>query len=76
MIYAENICFGCDHFCDNNDDGLLEGCRAFPDGIPTEKIGAKHSHDKKLKNQNNEFVYKPAERLYDNLGQRIIIYQK
>ena len=50
-----SICWGCDHYWANNEDGLLKGCRAFPDGISSgtspgsPSIGFEHSHDKPYK---------------------------
>ena len=49
MIRLNNICFGCDHFCDNNEDGLGIGCRSYPKGISTKIIHDPHSHDKVIK---------------------------
>jgi len=56
MRRSEFICFGCEHFCSNNDDGLRKGCRAFPDGIPTDEIGGKHSHDKIIEGQVGDLI--------------------
>ncbi|MDR0814324.1 MAG: hypothetical protein LBN37_01075 [Bacteroidales bacterium] len=42
------ICFNCIHFCENNNDGLLSGCRAFPDGIP-DSVMFVNEHNKPLK---------------------------
>ena len=75
MQYEKDICFGCDHWCSNNDEGLRGGCRAFPDGIPTEFIGGKHSHDKIIKSQTGDYVYTPAKREKDIFGRKIEIYQ-
>ena len=59
---ARDICQGCDHFCTNNDDeDLIQGCRAFPDGIPSQ-IEDKHSHDTVIKGQVGNFVYTPAKK--------------
>jgi len=63
MLNIKNICHGCDHFCLNNEDGLTEGCRAFPDGIPYEYgAGVKHFHDKPLEDQVEDYVYIPVKR--------------
>ena len=71
-----DICFGCDHFCSNNDDKLLAGCRAFPypDGIPDD-IGDVYSHDIVLEGQTTDFVYTPAKNKKNRFGRRIKIYQ-
>ena len=86
MTKIKSICWGCDHFCINNDDGLTQGCRAFPDGIPF-FIGDKHSHDEifdkdctaikslKLKPQVGDYVYTPAKREKNIFGRKIEIYQ-
>jgi len=68
-----DICDGCDHFCLNNDDGFWGGCRAFR-GIPNE-IGDKHSHDKPLDYQKNDYVYTPAKKKVNRFGDEIDIYQ-
>lgn len=53
-------CFVCEHFCRNNDDGLLCGCRAFPNGIPEEAMdGFNHSHI--LEGQIGEYVFTPRD---------------
>jgi len=59
----------------NNDDDLIGGCRAFPNGVPNE-IGDINSHDKPLVDwQNNDFVYMPAKRETTLYGRKITIYQ-
>ena len=75
-MWRERICFGCEHFCLNNDDGLRSGCRAFPDvkGIPN-WVGNKNSHDKVVKGQVGDYVYMPAKRKIDILGRIIKVYQ-
>ena len=42
-----NICYGCEHYSENNDD-VFRGCRAFPNGIPR-PIGGRYTHDKIIK---------------------------
>jgi len=80
MEREKNICIGCVHFCSNNDDGLLMGCRAFPDGIPM-IIGGLYSHDKVFKgdiiysSQDNDYVYMPSERKINRRGREIVIHQ-
>ena len=73
-ILAKDICMGCDHFCDNNDDGLTIGCRAFPDGI-LNKIGLKHSHDAVIEGQVGDYVYTPSKRKFDRFGSKMIVFQ-
>ena len=83
MIRYESICFGCDHFCRNNDDKLGMGCRAFPGGDPGIPcvIGDLHSHDKPFKDngwinaQDNDYVYTPAKKKVNLIGNEIKIYQ-
>ena len=70
----KDICQGCDHFCSNNDDGLLTGCRAFPDGIPS-FIENKHSHDKIIEGQVGTFVYTPSKRKLSLYGRKIKVFQ-
>ncbi|KAA6302929.1 MAG: hypothetical protein EZS26_000824 [Candidatus Ordinivivax streblomastigis] len=53
MEVLDLICFNCTHFCDNNNDGLLSGCRAFPDGIP-DSIMFTNQHNKPLKPYSTE----------------------
>ena len=80
MKRINNICFGCDHFCINNDDNLLCGCRAFPEGIP-DMIGGLHTHDDVFignhlwRPQLGNFTYTPAKYKYNKFFQEIIIYQ-
>jgi len=75
-LIANNICFGCDHFCLNNEDGLFCGCRAFPDGIPRKyDIGLPHSHDVVIDGQVGDFVYTPAKAEFNVAGRRIRIRQ-
>ena len=80
MQWINNICFGCDHFCSNNDDRLTMGCRAFPDGIP-DVIGGQHTHDEVFigdglwKHQVGVFVYTPAKKEFNIRGRKIEIYQ-
>ena len=70
------ICWGCEHACYNNDDrDLIGGCRAFPDGIPSDEIGDIYSHDKPLEWQKNDFVYMPAKRNVSRLHCKIEVYQ-
>ena len=77
MTREKDICLGCDHFCSNNDDGLLEGCRAFPKGITRRfRIYDSHSHDKPVEGQENDFVYTPAKSKTDRYGDKIQIYQE
>ena len=71
---SRDICQGCDHFCTNNSDGLLMGCRAFPEGIPR-FIENKHSHDKIIEGQFGTFVYTPTKRKVSNFGRKIEIQQ-
>ena len=76
MQSPNNICFGCDHFCSNNSDRLVRGCRAFPDGIPYKYgLGKEHFHDKVLDGQVEDFVYTPAKIEVNNMDQDISIYQ-
>jgi len=76
MINPESICFGCDHLSINNADGLTIGCRAFPDGIPYHYgVGEKFFHNRILKEQNNDYVYKPAKNEYNTFGNKITISQ-
>ena len=76
MTIDKKICWGCDHWWVNNEDGIRGGCRAFPDGIPDEHfIGPKNSHDKVFKDQKNDFVYTPAKRDTDIYSRKIEIYQ-
>ena len=75
MRRSEFICFGCDHWCYNNDDRLRGACRAFPDGIPTYKIGDKHSHDEIIEGQVGDYVYTRAKREKNILGMEITFYQ-
>jgi len=80
MQWINNICFGCEHWCNNNDDGLLMGCRAFPKGIPDE-IGGEHTHDSVFwgnnlyKRQVGDYVYTPAKKKVNRRGHIIEIYQ-
>ena len=67
---ADDICSVCDHFCLNNSDGLLEGCRAFPNGIPR-AIEAPGSHDTVKEGQVGNFVFTPTKREYSNFGRKI-----
>jgi len=71
-----SICDGCEHDSFNNDDGFVGGCRAFPDGIPSDEIGDINSHDKPLEWQKNDFVYIPAKREVSRLHYKIQIYQE
>ena len=79
-MWVERICWGCDHYCSNNNDGLLMGCRAFPKGIP-ENIGDIHSHDTVFMGdglyprQVGDFVYTLAKKKVDKHGREINIYQ-
>ena len=75
MRRSECICFGCEHLHLNNDDGLRGGCRAFPDGIPTDEIGNKYSHDKIVEGQVGDYVYTRTKREKNNFGREIWIYQ-
>jgi len=73
---SKDICSSCDHYCTNNDDDLLMGCRAFPKGIPYHlHIEDTHSHDIPFREQGNDFVYMPAKREESNFGRKIEIYQ-
>jgi len=72
-IYS--ICNGCKHYSFNNDNDLFGGCQAFPNGINNDVIGDLHSHDKPLEWQKNDFVYMPATRKIDRLGDEITIHQ-
>jgi len=56
MQNLDDICFRCVHFCNNNDDGLWQGCRAFPEGIPSD-ITEAGSHDIVRKGQTGEFTF-------------------
>ena len=75
-MWKKRICSGCDHLCLNNDDGLIHGCRAFPDilGIP-DWIGNKHSHDTIIKGQTGDYVYMPAPKEFNIRGHKIEICQ-
>ena len=72
-MWVTSICFICDHFCRNNDDGLMMGCRAFPNGIPDD-IGNEHDHDNVIKGQIGDYVFTPAKREFDTMGHRIKDY--
>jgi hypothetical protein len=74
MEWINFICLNCKHFNSNNPDGLLQGCRAFPDGIPDEPIMSiypdgsvvdeqvfKNKHDSKLKGQIGDYLYDPID---------------
>jgi hypothetical protein len=50
-------CGKCVHFCLNNNDGLMSGCRAFPDDIPYGLSGKDHT--KIIKGQKGDYVYTP-----------------
>lgn len=50
------ICFSCEHFSPE-----AFGCKAFPDGIPKEII-EHNKHDKPLKDQKNNLVYKAVKK--------------
>jgi len=52
------ICDKCIHLASNNNDGLMHGCRAFPDGIPN-SILFSNKHNKKHKFQKGDFIYTP-----------------
>ena len=73
-LRAFSICMGCDHFCLNNNDDMIYGCRAFPEGIP-DNIGYFHSHDVVIDGQVGDFVYTPAKAKYDIVGDKIEILQ-
>lgn len=45
------ICFKCKHF------NPIDGCPAFPDGTPIEKIIEK-GHDEVYRDQKGDFVFK------------------
>jgi len=66
---------GCDHLYSNNDDVGRIGCRAFPEGIPKNKIGMLHTHDVVIDGQNGEYVYMPAKKTFNKRGRKIKIYQ-
>lgn len=44
------ICFNCKHWV------AVEGCKAFPDGIPDEILQT-NKHDKPLPDQKNNLVF-------------------
>ena len=71
-IYS--ICWGCDHYSFNNDEDFFGGCRAFPNGIPSD-VGNIYSHDKPLEWQKNDYVYMPAKRKVCKLHRKIEIFQ-
>ena len=50
-------CQICEHFCRNNNDGLLFGCRAFPDGIP-DSVRDGYLHNAVVAGQVGNFVFK------------------
>ena len=74
MDWKNRICWGCEHYCNNNDDDLKMGCHAFPKGI-LDEIGSKHSHDKIIKGQVGNYVYSPSNRKINRRGNKIEIYQ-
>jgi len=82
MKREKDICWGCDHFCTNNDDGILGGCRAFPGDIDSHIIGDLYSHDKPIEGNNryprqdNDYVYMPAKSKTNRWGNKIQIYQE
>jgi len=69
------ICYGCDHFCANNNDGLKGGCRAFPNGHKPDNICLPHSHDVVLDGQVGNFVYTPAKKEFNRYKQKIVRFQ-
>ena len=73
-MWTGRICWGCEHYCLNNDDNLLCGCRAFPDGM-LDWIGNDHSHDTIIKGQIGDYVYTPAQKEFNKSGRKIEIYQ-
>jgi len=71
-----SICWGCEHATFNNDDDdLIGGCRAFPNGINNNRIGDVNSHDKPFEWQKNDYVYMPAKRKVSRTGRKIEIHQ-
>lgn len=64
MYIYPMLCFTCKHASMNNHDGLLGGCRAFPNGIPEEAKGG-YNHHEVLPGQMGEYVYELAN--YDEL---------
>jgi hypothetical protein len=72
MDTIDLICLDCEHFCSNNNDGILCGCRAFPKGIPYD-YPINNKHDKIIKKeppgtivgiqypegQVGDYIYKP-----------------
>jgi len=79
---ASVICWGCDHYHENNDDELEGYCRAFPgeeEGPPRE-IEDLHSHDKPYEGgewdepQDNDYVYTPVKKSFRHFD-KITIYQ-
>ena len=77
MQSPNNICLGCDHFAANNNDGLIRGCRAFPNGIPYKYgLGKQNFHDYILEEQDNDYVYTPAKNGLNIAAKNISIIQK
>lgn len=60
MDTIDLICFNCIHFHSNNKDGLMNACRAFPDGIP-DSILESNNHNRIIGGQKNDFVYTPID---------------
>ena len=49
------ICFICKHF------DVINGCKAFPDGIPDEITSGENEHRAPLPEQDNDIVFEPIE---------------
>jgi hypothetical protein len=49
------ICLKCEHY--NADDQMKMSCKAFPRGIP-KVILEENIHDKPLKKQGNDLIFK------------------
>lgn len=60
MYTTDPQCFICEHFCLNNNDGLLFGCRAFPDGIP-DSVHNGYCHNEVVDNKVGDYVFTPRD---------------
>jgi hypothetical protein len=54
MRNDKQICFECKHFA-GNAKGILEGCRAYPDGIDWQKSITEHN--KPFDDQEGDYVF-------------------
>ena len=48
------VCFNCKNL-------TLNGCTAFPEGIPNEILSGENDHTKPLPEQGNDIVFEPEE---------------